>query len=84
MKLSDSWKCRLVSALCMLVLLPILPLYLLRASAQALVIFLDWAVEGRAWSQPFVRASERIELYFRVDSDTEYAAWQQRMRDKPR
>lgn len=73
-------KRRAASLLCVLILGPILPLYLLRAIAQGVVDMLDWATEGRAWCRPFLLACERVERAFGVDADTEYREWQQRRR----
>ena len=41
-------KRRLVHLVCIFILFPILPIFLLRTILQACVDFLDWTVEGRA------------------------------------
>ena len=78
-----SGKRKAASALCLLVLAPILPLWFLRALAQATVDGLDWLTEGRAWCKPFLSCCDRIETAFGVDADSEYREWQARMRESP-
>jgi hypothetical protein len=72
-------KRRFASLLCIVIMAPILPLYLLRATAQGIVDVLDWATVGRSWCKPLLAACEAVERRFGVDADTEYREWRERM-----
>lgn len=54
-------KNRLKHLVCLIALGPIVPLYMLREAAQSLVNLIDWAVEDRSWTKPFLRASDYLE-----------------------
>lgn len=46
-----------------IILSPLLPLFVIREGAAALVRFLDWLVEGRSATRFLLRIQERVELW---------------------
>lgn len=70
--------------LCILILLPVWPLYGIRAAGLLIADFMDWLVEDRGWTAPLLHLVHKIERHFQTDVmiDAEYHAWQRRMRDK--
>jgi hypothetical protein len=55
------------SLICLFILGPMLPLYFLRNLAEWTVYFLDWAVEGRAWTKPFLVACDWVQKKMGVE-----------------
>lgn len=70
---------RIAAALCMLVMMPLLPFALLALALKSAGEFIEWCFDGKLLSRLAFRACERIEVAFGVDADTEYRLWKERV-----
>ncbi|HLL28559.1 MAG TPA: hypothetical protein VKT73_13025 [Xanthobacteraceae bacterium] len=81
---SKHTRLKIVAVLALIAMAPITLAYLMQVCLVLVSDGIQWCVEGRAWTRPFVRASELVELHVArwlgVDADTMYEEWREHMR----
>lgn len=82
--MNKKWRGRCSGVLCLIVLSPMMPFALVQWGAQSVADFMDWLWDGRWLARKLGAWCDAIEWAFGVDAETDYAAWQARMKDRRR
>jgi hypothetical protein len=71
---------RIAGIINLIIISPILPLVVIVIVCEAIARGINWCMDGRWLTLKLGAITERVEVWFGVDADTDYKEWQERMR----
>lgn len=69
---------RISGAIGLLILSPLLPFALLSECLRLTASAIDWLFDGRWLARKLRNATDKVEVWFGVDAETDYREWRER------